>query len=86
MATNPNESDCKMKREPSPTFEEAANSFERNDTRIQKEVESQATTRQEDDLKQKSQQAPSFSELVIARLLVRCPYWALRRCVFRKDT
>ena len=43
MATTPNESDCKMER----NFRRSSKAFERNDTRIQKKVESQATTRQE---------------------------------------
>ena len=52
VATTPNESDSEIEGEPSPTYEEAAKSFERKDTRNPKE-QSQATARPKEDQQKK---------------------------------
>ena len=52
VATTPNESDSEIEGEPSPTYEEAAKSFERKDTRNPKE-QSQATARPKEDQRKK---------------------------------
>ena len=57
VATAPNDSESEIEKEPSPTYEEAAMSFERNATRTQNE-ESQTTIRQKDDLNEEAYKRP----------------------------
>ena len=57
VATTPNDSGSEIEKEPSPTYEEAANSFERNATRTQNK-ESQTIIRQKDDQKKEAYKRP----------------------------
>ena len=69
VATTPNDSGSEIEKEPSPTYEEAAKSFERNATRIQNE-ESQTTIKQKEDQKKEANKRP-LSDSSITRPLIQ---------------
>ena len=57
LLTTSNESESEIEEKPSLTYEEAANSFERKDTRNQKE-QSQATAKQKEEQKKEASKRP----------------------------